>query len=784
MKNKKSLLACFIMVFTMIITLKVYAAEIPLSKRIAGDNRYSTAVEISKEGWETSNTVIIATGENFPDALCAAPLAKQLDAPILLTDKNALNAITSLELTRLMVKKVYIIGGPGVVSETVKQLIESKGIACERIFGNNRYATSIEVAKHLNLADKIVVATGNDFPDALSIAPIAAKNGFPIILTDKTNLPEVVRTYLSNKNIIKSYIIGGTGVITDNVKAQLPLPDRIYGSNRYETNIAILNRLSSDLNFTTSFLATGNDFPDALAGSALASKSMSPIILTDKTPGTVTSNYVIGKLSLITSLNILGGAGVIPNISISILLGDTNVPALNNQIVGNSSGGGHSMAVTADGRLFAWGRNDCGQVGNGQIDNSNAGVNKPVQVKGLSNIIAAAGGREHSLALKDDGSVWAFGSNNSGVLGTYTTYDDVRNHPLPAKVLQLANVVKISAGWNHSMALKNDGTVWTWGSNADGQLGDGTPEWSNVPVQAKGLTGVIAISAGYRYSLALKNDGTVWAWGYNEYGFLGTGTDEVAKYAPAEVIGVKDIISIGAGYDCSIALKKDGTVISWRNRYGPTSTGGENLKDITAVSAGYTYNLALKKDGTVWIWGTPNYNNDYSYDAVQVPYIKNIKNINAGSPNVSISDSGDMWAWGSNYLGGLGDGTNIMKNTPVKCLIGTNYSLLNSVVPANGSTNVSTNSGVHIIYSNTIKFTGQTIFFLFLKDPEGNVVKGRTSYDDNTYSLFPFEKLKSNTKYTVNIPGSTFQFNNGEFYKDAIIYTFTTEASPSNLNTD
>jgi beta-lactamase superfamily II metal-dependent hydrolase/putative cell wall-binding protein len=328
MKNKKCILASFIMIFTLMITLRVYAADIPSSKRIAGDNRYSTAVEISKDGWQTSNNVIIATGEDFPDALCAAPLAKQLDAPILLTGKNTLNANTSLELTRLIANKVYIIGGPGVVSDTVKKQIESKGIICERIFGNNRYATSIEVAKHLNLASEIVVATGNNFPDALSIAPIAAKNGFPIILTNKANLPDDVLTYINSKNITKSYIIGGTGVITDAVKEQLPSPDRIYGSNRYETNIAILNRFNSELNFATSYLATGSDFPDALAGSALAPKSMSPIILTGKTPSTVTKNYVLGKLPLITSLNTLGGMGVIPDTTISILLGDIKEPAL------------------------------------------------------------------------------------------------------------------------------------------------------------------------------------------------------------------------------------------------------------------------------------------------------------------------------------------------------------------------------------------------------------------------------------------------------------------------
>lgn len=453
-------------------------------------------------------------------------------------------------------------------------------------------------------------------------------------------------------------------------------------------------------------------------------------------------------------------------------------------IIENSSGGGQALAVTADGRLFAWGRNDYGQVGNGQIDEyNNIGVNKPVQVQGLSNIIAAAGGREHSLALKGDGTIWAWGSNWSGQLGVTTIYDESK-HTSPAQVLQITGVTAIAAGGDHSMALKSDGTVWTWGSNYYGQLGYGTSNWSKVPEQVPGLTDVIAISAGERHSLALKKDGTVWAWGYNTYGELGIGTN-ANQYAPAQVIGLKGIIGISAGNDHSIALKSDGTVVSWDAYPADGLTlGGANLKDIVSVSAGGgKYNIALKKDGTAWIWGNDDSFNNYSSIPIQVPNIEGIKSIHAGSTNVAISEDGYMWAWGDNSHGGLGDGTNFLKDSPVKCLVGTNYSSLNSIIPADASTNVSVNSDVHIIFTSNISWNDK-LLSIALKDLEGNTVQGRVSIDSNTFSFIPLEQLKYNTKYTLNIPGSMFQLSSGEVYSNAIAYSFKTEGLSFDLNDD
>jgi alpha-tubulin suppressor-like RCC1 family protein len=223
--------------------------------------------------------------------------------------------------------------------------------------------------------------------------------------------------------------------------------------------------------------------------------------------------------------------------------------------------------------------------------------------------VQIAAGYSHSLALKEDGSVWAWGRNDYGQLGDGTT----TNKSSLVQVSGLSQVTRIAAGDYHSLALKEDGSVWAWGRNSEGQLGDGTTTNKSSPVQVSGLSQVTRIAAGYYHSLALKEDGSVWAWGNNGNGQLGDGTT-TNKSSPVQVSGLSQVTRIAAGYSHSLAIKEDCSVWAWgRNDYGQLGDGTttnksspvqvSGLSQVTRIAAGDYHSLALKEDGSVWAWG-------------------------------------------------------------------------------------------------------------------------------------------------------------------------------------
>ena len=226
-----------------------------------------------------------------------------------------------------------------------------------------------------------------------------------------------------------------------------------------------------------------------------------------------------------------------------------------------------------------------------------------------SGTMAIAAGSNHSLALKFDGTVWAWGNNVDGELGDGTT----TGSEFPVQANGLAGVSATSGGGSHSLAVKNDGTVWAWGFNADGELGTGTITNSSVPAPVNSLTSMTAVAAGARHSLALKGDGTVWAWGYNADGELGDG-GTTNSLAPVQVSGLTGITAIAAGALHSVALKSNGTVWAWGNNAdgalgnGTTTNSSvpvqvPGLTGVIAIAAGGSHTLAVKSDGTVWSWG-------------------------------------------------------------------------------------------------------------------------------------------------------------------------------------
>ena len=225
----------------------------------------------------------------------------------------------------------------------------------------------------------------------------------------------------------------------------------------------------------------------------------------------------------------------------------------------------------------------------------------------------AGGGGSHTTVLKDDGTVWSWGANGNGQLGDGSTTSRV----LPTNVATLSNVVGIADGDTHVVAVKSDGTVWAWGLNGSGQLGDGTTTQRTTPVQIPTLSDVIAVAAGTAHSVALKSDGTVWAWGLNSNGQLGDGTT-TPRTSPVQVTGLSGITSIASGSYHVLAVKNDGTLWAWgRNGNGqlgdntttqrPSPVQVSGLSNIVQAAGGAYHSLARKSDGTVKAWGYNGY---------------------------------------------------------------------------------------------------------------------------------------------------------------------------------
>ncbi|MGB9879463.1 MAG: RCC1 domain-containing protein, partial [Anaerolineae bacterium] len=219
-------------------------------------------------------------------------------------------------------------------------------------------------------------------------------------------------------------------------------------------------------------------------------------------------------------------------------------------------GAEHSLILLANGRVMACGRNNYGQLGNGTTTSGATAV--PVEVQGLNDVVGVAAGDYHSLALLADGRVMAWGRNNCGQLGDGTTEDKLT----PVQVHGISDAVAVAAGGNHSLALLSDGRVMAWGNNEFGQLGDGTTEHRLTPVQAQGIANAVAIAAGWGHCLALLSDGSVMAWGFNGYGQLGTGTWG-NRLTPVQVANITNVVAVSAGGYHSLALLANGRIMSW-----------------------------------------------------------------------------------------------------------------------------------------------------------------------------------------------------------------------------
>ncbi|MGJ5814092.1 RCC1 domain-containing protein [Paludibaculum fermentans] len=326
-----------------------------------------------------------------------------------------------------------------------------------------------------------------------------------------------------------------------------------------------------------------------------------------------------------------------------------------------SASGYTTLAVRGDGAVRAWGSNTQGQIGDG------SGVRRMrPSCTLLSGVVGLSTSYYHSIAVLQDSTVWTWGSGELGVLGN----DLLKQHyrATPDVVPGLSGVVAVAAGERHNLALKSDGSVWAWGANDSGQLGDGTTNTTGRPVQVSGLTGIVAIAAGVRHSLALKGDGSVYAWGANDYGQLGTG-GYVEQHAAVLVPGLK-AASLAAGSFHSLAVKADGTVWGWGyNSVGQLGPGAAETQlspvrmtgytDVRQVAGGPTLTAVVRTDGSLWAWGS-NWDYDtskgiYSITPVGLPVPEPVESVALGQKHIVILlKSGSVRGWGSNANGQLG----------------------------------------------------------------------------------------------------------------------------------
>ena len=290
-------------------------------------------------------------------------------------------------------------------------------------------------------------------------------------------------------------------------------------------------------------------------------------------------------------------------------------------------------------------------------------------------------GISSSFIIQPDGSLWAWGSNTTGQLGMGTSSHFSFTYPVPAKIMDDVAYVSAwgsgrqSGNQGHVLAIRTDGSLWSWGRNDSGQLGDGSNILRGYPAHI--LCNTIAMSAGGWHSLAIKSDNSLWAWGSNEHGQLGDGTFD-NRYSPVRIMD--DVISVSAGHWHTMAIKSDGSLWAWGvgGRLGNGTPYGSNtpqfiMDGVVDVSAGRGHNLALLSDSSLWAWGINEFGEvgDGTMEARYSPlYIMSgVVSISASaSHSAAIKDDRSLWTWGENIAGQLGDGTTEIRSYPINIM--------------------------------------------------------------------------------------------------------------------
>ena len=396
----------------------------------------------------------------------------------------------------------------------------------------------------------------------------------------------------------------------------------------------------------------------------------------------------------------ISGTGSSSPVTISGLTTGTaytvTVAAVNSFGLGVSSAASNSVTPLGQ-ELYSWGGNVGGGLGLGDTVNRSS----PVQVGALNTWETVAAMSRTSGAIKKDGTLWTWGNNSNGVLGQDVGYSDKRSSPV--QVGALTTWYKLSAGsydnnaGAHFLAVKTDGTMWAWGYNSNGQLGLSDTYARSSPVQIGALTGWAEVAAGVFSSMALKTDGTLWSWGKNAYGVLGRGTKNPGNdySSPVQIGALTTWSKIAMSELTAAAIKTDGTLWMWgfgyqgqlglgvsgftASRSSPVQVGA--LTTWAAVSVTRVSTFAVKTDGTMWAWGYNgqgrlglNISSGNRSSPVQIGALTTWSKISAnvrlggayGGVCLAIKTDGTLWSWGNNIYGVLGLGDAVVRSSPTQ----------------------------------------------------------------------------------------------------------------------
>ncbi len=343
-----------------------------------------------------------------------------------------------------------------------------------------------------------------------------------------------------------------------------------------------------------------------------------------------------------------------------------------------SAGGWSTAALKADSTLWTWGDNSFGQIGSLTYTNTDI----PHQV-GTAHWRQVVAGEFHVLGIKNDGTLWAWGDNNYGQIGDGTVFG---SHLFPTQIGTDNDWKIVAASFGHSLALKNNGTLWAWGNNSNTQLGDFSSADKYSPVQIGTDTDWMQISAGFAHSMALKTDSTLWMWGDDQYGQRGTGTSPY-NWIPTKIGNDSDWSMVSGGQYHSLALKSNGTLWAWgKNTEGqlgdgtntntnvPTQIG--SYTDWKKIEAGANHSLGIKNNGFLFAWGLNSSSQlgDGTTQNSNVPIAigaNHWQQVSGGGFSLSYSHSlgitdvvGHGFSWGSNWHSALGNGSPSTQSTP------------------------------------------------------------------------------------------------------------------------